>query len=77
LPDNTALPKNKVLPGRKGRVVRIATDAGPPPKRVGPIRTHTVVVREADGHVVCRVQALDAGADDLLVAQATVTLQRY
>ena len=45
--------------------------------RVGPIRTHTVVVREADGHVVCRVQALDAGAEDLLVAQATVTLQRY
>jgi acyl-coenzyme A thioesterase PaaI-like protein len=45
--------------------------------RIGPIRTHTVVVREADGHVVCRVQALDAGADDLLVAQATVTLQRY
>jgi len=45
--------------------------------RVGPVRTDTVVVREADGHVVCRVQALDAGADDLLVAQATVTLQRY
>jgi acyl-coenzyme A thioesterase PaaI-like protein len=45
--------------------------------RVGPIRTNTLVVREADGHVVCRVQALDAGADDLLVAQATVTLQRY
>jgi acyl-coenzyme A thioesterase PaaI-like protein len=44
--------------------------------RVGPIRTNTMVVREADGHVVCRVQALDAGADDLLVAQATVTLQR-
>ncbi len=44
--------------------------------RIGPIRTNTIVVREADGHVVCRVQALDAGADDLLVAEATVTLQR-
>ena len=44
--------------------------------RVGPIRTHTVVVREADDHVVCRVVAEDAGADDLVVAQATVTLQR-
>ena len=44
--------------------------------RVGPIRTHTVVVREADDHIVCRVVATDAGADDLVVAQATVTLQR-
>ncbi len=44
--------------------------------RVGPVRTHTVVVRESDDHVVCRVVAMDAGADDLVVAQATVTLQR-
>jgi hypothetical protein len=33
-------------------------------------------VREVDDHVVCRVVAMDAGADDLVVAQATVTLQR-
>jgi acyl-coenzyme A thioesterase PaaI-like protein len=45
--------------------------------RVGPVRTHTVVVRETDDHVVCRVVAMDAGADDLVVAQATVTLQRF
>jgi acyl-coenzyme A thioesterase PaaI-like protein len=44
--------------------------------RVGPVRTETVVVREGDDHVVCRVAAIDAGADDLVVAQATVTLQR-
>ena len=45
--------------------------------RIGPVRTETVVVREVDDHVVCRVVAMDAGADDLVVAQATVTLQRY
>jgi acyl-coenzyme A thioesterase PaaI-like protein len=45
--------------------------------RVGPIRTDTHVVREVDDHVVCRVVATDAGADDLVVAQATVTLQRF
>jgi len=44
--------------------------------RVGPVRTETVVVREVDDHVVCRVVAIDAGADDLVVAHATVTLQR-
>jgi acyl-coenzyme A thioesterase PaaI-like protein len=44
--------------------------------RVGPLRTDTHVVREVDDHVVCRVVAMDAGADDLVVAQATVTLQR-
>lgn len=44
--------------------------------RVGPIRTDTLVVREVDDHVVCRVTAIDAGADDLVVAQATITLQR-
>ncbi|HEY3673543.1 MAG TPA: acyl-CoA thioesterase domain-containing protein [Acidimicrobiia bacterium] len=45
--------------------------------RVGPIRTDTHIVREVDDHVVSRVVAMDAGADDLVVAQATVTLQRY
>jgi acyl-coenzyme A thioesterase PaaI-like protein len=44
--------------------------------RVGPIRTDTHIVREVDDHVVCRVEAMDAGNDDLVVAQATVTLQR-
>jgi acyl-coenzyme A thioesterase PaaI-like protein len=44
--------------------------------RVGPVRTDTHVVREVDDHVVCRVVAMDAGNDDLVVAQATVTLQR-
>jgi acyl-coenzyme A thioesterase PaaI-like protein len=44
--------------------------------RVGPLRTSAVVVREVEGHAVCRVTAMDAGADDLVVAQATVTLQR-
>jgi acyl-coenzyme A thioesterase PaaI-like protein len=44
--------------------------------RVGPLRTETHVVRDVDDHVVCRVVAMDAGADDLVVAHATVTLQR-
>jgi acyl-coenzyme A thioesterase PaaI-like protein len=44
--------------------------------RVGPIRTDTHILREVDDHVVCRVEAMDAGNDDLVVAQATVTLQR-
>jgi acyl-coenzyme A thioesterase PaaI-like protein len=44
--------------------------------RVGPLRTETVVLREVDDHLVCRVMSMDAGADDLIVAQATVTLQR-
>ncbi len=44
--------------------------------RTGPVRTSTVVVRDADDHVVCRVEAVDAGADDRTIAVATVTLQR-
>jgi len=44
--------------------------------RTGPVRTSTVVVRDADDHVVCRVEAVDAGADDRVLALATVTLQR-
>jgi acyl-coenzyme A thioesterase PaaI-like protein len=44
--------------------------------RIGPVRTSTVVVREADDHVVCRVDAVDAGSDDHLIAMATVTMQR-
>ena len=44
--------------------------------RTGPLRTSTVIVREAPDHAVCRVEAVDAGADDLVIATATVTLQR-
>ena len=44
--------------------------------RTGPVRTSTVIVRDADDHVVCRVEAVDAGADDRTIAVATVTLQR-
>jgi acyl-coenzyme A thioesterase PaaI-like protein len=60
-------------PGYVGSDLHVHYLAG---ARVGPIRTETVVVREVDDHVVCRVVATDAGADDLVVAQATVTLQR-
>jgi acyl-coenzyme A thioesterase PaaI-like protein len=59
-------------PGFVGRDIHIHYLAS---AHVGPIRTETVVVREADDHGVCRVTAMDAGADDLVVAQATVTLQ--
>ncbi len=44
--------------------------------RTGPARTHTAVVRDTDDHVVCRVEAVDAGNDDRVLALATVTLQR-
>jgi acyl-coenzyme A thioesterase PaaI-like protein len=44
--------------------------------RSGPVRTSTVVVRDADDHVVCRIEAIDAGADDRVIATATVTLLR-
>ena len=70
------------VPGRgrgSSTGVRGQRSAHPLPRRerVGPIRTDTHVVREVDDHVVCRVVAMDAGADDLVVAQATVTLQRH
>lgn len=46
--------------------------------RVGPMRTRTTVVRETEDHAVCRIEAYDAGGDDeIVVAQATVTLQRF
>jgi acyl-coenzyme A thioesterase PaaI-like protein len=44
--------------------------------RTGPVRTSTVVVRDADDHVVCRIEAMDVGNDDRTIATATVTLQR-
>jgi acyl-coenzyme A thioesterase PaaI-like protein len=46
--------------------------------RVGPLRTRTTIVRETEDHAVCRIEAYDAGSDDeVLAAQATVTLQRF
>ncbi len=43
--------------------------------RIGPARTNTDVVRSAGDHVVCRIEAVDAGNDDRVLALATVTLQ--
>jgi acyl-coenzyme A thioesterase PaaI-like protein len=60
-------------PGFAGSDLHIHYLAG---ARTGPVRTDTVVVRETDDHVVCRIQAVDAGNDDKVMALATVTLQR-
>jgi acyl-coenzyme A thioesterase PaaI-like protein len=61
------------VPGYAGSDLHIHYLAG---ARNGPVRTSTIVVRETDDHVVCRVEAIDAGADDKVLALATVTLQR-
>ena len=61
------------VPGYAGSDLHIHYLAG---ARTGPVRTSTIVVRETDDHVVCRVEAIDAGADDKVLALATVTLQR-
>ena len=61
------------VPGYAGSDLHIHYLAG---ARTGPVRTSTVVVRAADDHVVCRVEAVDAGSDDRVIATATVTLQR-
>jgi acyl-coenzyme A thioesterase PaaI-like protein len=61
------------VPGYAGSDLHIHYLAG---ARTGPVRTSTVVVREADDHVVCRVEAVDAGSDDRVIAMATVTLRR-
>jgi acyl-coenzyme A thioesterase PaaI-like protein len=61
-------------PGYAGSDIAIHYLAG---ARVGPVRTSALVLRESPAHVVSRVEAFDAGADDVTVAQATVTLQRY
>jgi acyl-coenzyme A thioesterase PaaI-like protein len=45
--------------------------------KAGPARTATRVLRLAADHAVCHVRAVDAGNDDLLLAVATVTLQRW
>ena len=60
-------------PGYVGSDLHIHYLAG---ARVGPVRTTTDLVRAADDHIVCRVEAVDAGADDRVLAVATVTLQR-
>jgi acyl-coenzyme A thioesterase PaaI-like protein len=44
--------------------------------KVGPARTEVDVLRRAADHAVCAIRAIDAGNDDLLLALATVTLQR-
>jgi acyl-coenzyme A thioesterase PaaI-like protein len=44
--------------------------------KVGPARTEVDVLRHAADHAVCAIRAVDAGNDDLLLALATVTLQR-
>ena len=45
--------------------------------RTGPLRTSLRLVRVTPDHVVCRVRAVDAGNDDLVVALATVLLQPW
>jgi acyl-coenzyme A thioesterase PaaI-like protein len=42
----------------------------------GPARTRGRVLRDGDDHSVVRVELVDAGADDQLLALATITLQR-
>lgn len=44
--------------------------------KVGPARTALEVIRHASDHAVCAVRAFDAGNDDVVLALATVTLQR-
>jgi acyl-coenzyme A thioesterase PaaI-like protein len=43
----------------------------------GPLRASTRVLRATSDHAVCRVRAVDAGNDDLVVALATVTLEPW
>jgi acyl-coenzyme A thioesterase PaaI-like protein len=92
LPNTTYVHNNRgrISGGVLGTVFQAAAEAAFPnfvgsdlhvhylaPARIGPLRTSTAVVREAADHVVCQIEAVDVGADDLLVvAQATVTLQR-
>jgi acyl-coenzyme A thioesterase PaaI-like protein len=45
--------------------------------RTGPLCASTRVLRATSDHAVCRVRAVDAGNRDLVVALATVTLQRW
>jgi acyl-coenzyme A thioesterase PaaI-like protein len=45
--------------------------------KAGPLRTTTRVLRAGNDHAVCRIRAVDAGNDDLVVAMATVTLQPW
>jgi uncharacterized protein (TIGR00369 family) len=45
--------------------------------RAGPLRATAHVLRVAEDHAVCRVQAVDASQDDLVTALASVTLQEW
>ena len=42
----------------------------------GPARTTTTLLRRAEDHAVCAIEAVDAGDGDRVLALATVTLQR-
>jgi acyl-coenzyme A thioesterase PaaI-like protein len=44
--------------------------------KVGPARATATVIRDGGDHVVCDVRVVDAGADGLLLARATVTTTR-
>lgn len=44
--------------------------------KVGPSRTRSNIIRDARGHSVVQVELQDAGANNRLIATATVTLQR-
>jgi acyl-coenzyme A thioesterase PaaI-like protein len=44
--------------------------------KTGPARTSTEILRHTSDHAVCTVRAVDVGNDDVLLALATVVLQR-
>lgn len=43
--------------------------------KVGPARTRSRVIREADDHTVMSIQLVDSGAEDRILATAVLTLQ--
>ncbi len=45
--------------------------------KAGPLRSTTRVLRQTMEHAVCTVEMVDAGHDDMLIAVASVTLQRW
>jgi acyl-coenzyme A thioesterase PaaI-like protein len=45
--------------------------------RSGPLRTSARILRVGGDHAVCHVRAVDAGQDGLVMAVASVTLQRW
>ena len=44
--------------------------------KVGPARTQGIVIRDAQDHSVVIIKLMDAGADNKLLATATITLQK-